>query len=311
MSTDGGADAGPEQAAGPTPDRIAAAAVQLYAASQADFVARRTELARAARQDGDPDAAKEVGALRKPSVAAWTVNHLVRVDPQIVQSLITLGEVLRSAQTRLDAGELKRLRGERDRVLRDVVRAAERHAAEAGQRLTTATLAEVHQSAVAALADPAAAAALASGTLTRALSYSGFGEVDLADAVAQTGTGVRLALIRGGRHGEPAVPGPAVDGPAPSQAQETARREGQRRLAELAVARARRDLAATSDAVAAARAGSESAREHLAEVRAELAAAEADDEARLVEVSDAVRARSAAQAAVAAAEQALATLDAP
>src|SRR5699024_2156631 len=42
---------------------------------------------------------------------------------------------------------------------------------------------------------------LASGTLTRSLSYSGFGEVDLSEAAATTSTGVVLTSIPGGRGG--------------------------------------------------------------------------------------------------------------
>ena len=53
----------------------------------------------------------------------------------------------------------------------------------------------------AALADAGAAEVALSGTLTRGLSYSGFGEVDVADAVARTSTGVVLTRIEGGARG--------------------------------------------------------------------------------------------------------------
>ena len=49
--------------------------------------------------------------------------------------------------------------------------------------------------AVAALADEGAGTAVSSGQLTRALSYSGFGEVDLSEAVARTASGAILTLV--------------------------------------------------------------------------------------------------------------------
>lgn len=291
------------------------AAGELYAAAPSDFTGRRTALVRAARQDGDRAAAREIGALRKPTVAAWAVNHLVRRDPPTIQALSRLAGELRSAQTRLDAAALKDLRAERDRVLNEVVRAAARHAEQAGERLSPATLTEVRDSAVAALASPAATAAFTSGTLTRALRYSGFGDVDVADAVARTGTGVALAVIRGGRSAEPAgAPSgvsPAEDAELQARAEDAerqARAEGARRHAELALARSRRALAAADAAVDDARAASDAARRRVESARIELAEAEAEDRARLDAVSDAVQARRAAQAQVSEAERAVAEL---
>src|SRR5690606_3619287 len=58
---------------------------------------------------------------------------------------------------------------------------------------------EVRDTGIAALADEAAQEVVGSGTMTRALAYSGFGEVDLSEAAATTSTGVVLTSIPGGR----------------------------------------------------------------------------------------------------------------
>ena len=67
------------------------------------------------------------------------------------------------------------------------------------ERLSAAAQQDVRATAIAALADERASAAVTSGQLTRALSYSGFGEVDLAEAVARTAGGAILTILPGGR----------------------------------------------------------------------------------------------------------------
>ncbi|WP_132974511.1 hypothetical protein [Ornithinimicrobium sufpigmenti] len=143
--------------------------------------------------------ATAVAALRKPSVAAAAVNALVRAEDPVVDRLREVGTRMRHAQSALDAQGLAALRGERDAVLHDWVEAARTHAPAS---LTPAVEAEVRDTAVAALADGAATDVVLSGTLTRALSYSGFGEVDVSDAVARTSTGVVLTRIEGGGGGD-------------------------------------------------------------------------------------------------------------
>lgn len=177
-------------------DEVLARAVDaLYAVDPSEFVSARTARVRQLRADGLREVAKQVGALRRPSVAAAAVNATVRADDPVVARLEDLGSRMRHAQSSLDAAALSALRGERDEVLAAWVAAAREHAG----ALTAAVEAEVRDTAVAALADAAASEVVTSGSLTRALSYSGFGEVDVADAVARTSTGVVLTRIEGGK----------------------------------------------------------------------------------------------------------------
>jgi hypothetical protein len=272
-------------------EETAGAAAQLYAVAPSAFLSTRTALARAAKASGDAAAAKEIGALRKPTVAAWAINHLFRRRPELTARLLDVGGRLRSAQTRLDAATLRDLRATRDTLLTELAGAAAEEAADAGQPLSPAVLTEIRDSVVAALASAEATEAMLSGTLTRALSYSGFGEVDLGDAVARTSTGVRLAVIQGA---------------APEREAEQVlrdRAEGHLRMATQA-------LGSAADALAAARADRGRAEDRVSALRAELAQAEAVAEQAESMLGAAVREHDTAVARRDAAEAALRDLDA-
>ena len=60
---------------------IDAAVVELYGLAPEEFVAARNQLAKAVPDRGDEAAAAAIGALRKPTIAAWLANQLVRADP--------------------------------------------------------------------------------------------------------------------------------------------------------------------------------------------------------------------------------------
>ena len=164
-------------------EALAGAIAELYALDRDQFVAARDAAAAALRKAGDKTAAAAVKKLGRPTVAAWAINQLVRANPDLTQDLAALGVRLRDAQATLDAAELKGLRPDRDDLLERAVHAAGTVAAARGQALGAAAD-EVRGTFVAALADPAAADAVTSGRLVRALSYAGFGEVELDDAVA-------------------------------------------------------------------------------------------------------------------------------
>jgi hypothetical protein len=149
---------------------------ELYALPPEDFTA-----ARAAAAKADKAAAKEITALRKPTVGAWLVNTLVRAEPELLDQLLALGPALAEAQSAGKGAELRELSDQR----RQLVSAVSDKAFEAAHREPTAGLrAEVESTLEAALADPATADAVRTGRLTRALSYAGFGGVDLEGAVA-------------------------------------------------------------------------------------------------------------------------------
>lgn len=157
---------------------------ELYAVAPEDFVATRTALATSARAAGDRQSASAIAALRKPTVAAWAINALVHERPLALEPFRDFAPRLRRAQSTLDARVMRELRGERDEVLGSVITSVEFVAERHERPLTPASIDEVRTTLVAALADEAAQAAVLSGHLVRPLTYAGFGEVDLDDAVA-------------------------------------------------------------------------------------------------------------------------------
>lgn len=284
----------------------------VYGVEPAQFVATRKEWVARLRAEGLREVAKQVGALRKPSVSAAAVNALVRAEDPVVARLADVGARMRHAQSTLDAAALTALRDDRDEVLAAWVAAAREHA---GGPLTAAVEAEVRDTAVAALADPAATEVVTSGSLTRALSYSGFGEVDLADAVVRTSTGVVLSRIEGGRvddQDEEEEPDAEEDEPDDEEAQPEVEEEepeepdvedGDEEDADTDLAALEMELDEAEKVVAAARAARRTAaQEHeSAEERAAAAAellAEAEralDQARsTLEEAEAEQARTAA-----------------
>ena len=155
----------------PAPISLDDAVRRLYDGPAADFVRVRKELAARAKSEGAADVARAITALRKPTVAAETVNHL---EDQPLGELLAVGTALRAAQTRLDTDEMKRLTSERHRLLDAVL---------ATVSVSPAVRDEVRCTLLAATADPSAEAAVASRTLVRGLRYSGWGEVDLSEGV--------------------------------------------------------------------------------------------------------------------------------
>ena len=171
---------------GPTP-AVRDAAQVLYGGSPDAFLDARKDLSARAKAGGDPAAAKAIGALRKPTVAAAVVNRYVVEEPETVDRLLDIGSRLRDAHEALDAATLRELSAERRSLVGELTTAAlDRFGPgtpSAGQRD------EVANTFDAAVADPEIAGRL--GRLTRSESWSGFGVAPL--------TGPALTLVRGGR----------------------------------------------------------------------------------------------------------------
>ncbi len=263
---------------------------RLYGASPDEFMTVRAELAATARAAGDGNAGSTIGKLRKPSLAAWAVNLVARESPGVVTDLADLGARMRVAQGRLDTATLTSLRPERDAVVAAFVEAARDVVKRAGRSLSATVEQDVRATVIAALADEVATIAVTSGQLTRALSYSGFGEVDLSEAVARTSSGAILSLVP---RRPPDLESPDTeDQPGPEPDASTRRAE-----AVAALERADQELATAAAAVDAARTRAEQTRERLDVVERQLAKAREADERALEQVTDAVRRRKAAQAA--------------
>lgn len=251
-----------------------AAADELYGLVPEKFTAARAELAAQARREQDPDARQAIEAMRKPTVAAWAVNLLVRERPDQLNQLLELAGQLRSAQRGLRGDDLRELSARRNAAVAELARDAPRLARDAGRAINDSAVRDVQATLEAAVADENAERALRTGRLTTALSYSGFGEVDISDAVAALDARPRLQVVRG-----------AASAPAPSQQPETRRRTPpatRGATPSRAAMERERKLAAGRDAVATARkhrdgllAEAEQLRRRLADIERELRPAEA------------------------------------
>lgn len=235
-------------------EQLSAAASRLYGLVPADFVAARGREAADAKAAGDPDLAAAVAGLRRPTVAAWAINLTAR-EPGALDDLVDVGTALRAAQTRLDTAALRELRARRTQVVARTTQTAVDLVAEAdpGSTVSAAVREQIETTLTAALADPGAQDAVTSGRLVTALSYAGFGEVEIDTALA-----VPLrAVPTPAAEPEPSTPPttPTID-PAAIRAAEHALEQAQQRLevAETAMAQARSRRAEARRAVDAARA---------------------------------------------------------
>ena len=203
-------------------DLLADAKAELYQADPEEFMARRQELVTRARDAGETTAAKQIGALRKPTRSAWVVNRLVRADPGVTARLAELASELR--EEGLDGARIRELGTARSRLVDELTRQAfdGLPVPPAAQREeVTATL-------DAALSDPEVAANL--GTLVRAAHWAGFG-------------------LAGGA---PPAPPPAAKTQKPAPVEPSAERERRHREKIISAERVVAEADRTADAANAA-----------------------------------------------------------
>src|SRR3954454_22799973 len=148
---------------------------ELYEVPPDDFIALRKERQDAAKAEGDKALAKDIGALPKPSAAAWVSNVLVREQREEIENLVELGQMLREAQESLAGDQLKALDVQRRQLVSALTRQARALAAERGHPVSTAVATQVEETLRAAMSDPDAGRALLTGRLTSPMSYSGMG----------------------------------------------------------------------------------------------------------------------------------------
>lgn len=154
------------------PDLLAVAD-ELYARPASEFTAARDEQAKQLKVAGETELAARVKKLKKPSVAAWVVNLLVRREPAQVDQLLNVGAALREAQQAMSAGELRELTKQRRQVTAAVTQQARRHAVAEGVKVTPAVADQIEATLTAAMVDAACGRAVRSGLLVATLQTTG------------------------------------------------------------------------------------------------------------------------------------------
>jgi hypothetical protein len=237
-------------------------AEDLYGLPLEHFIAERTALAKALRADRRRDEAAEVSARRKPSVAAWAVNQLVRTQAKTIARLFEAGDDLADAQAAAAEGKraAEQMRGamrrQRD-AIDQLVEAARGLLSQDGHPLSTQTLERVADTLRAASIDPDSREQVRSGCLTQELRFAGLGIGDLGGALAASLSSA-----------SPAAPPKRT--PTPKTTQKSR-----------ATAKARHTTSAPADAKAKAEAQAEAEAEARAQAEAEARAqAEAEAEAQ-------------------------------
>jgi hypothetical protein len=153
----------------------------LYGLPLERFVPERDDMTKALRQGGEREKAREVAALRKPSVAAWAVNQLIRTQTQPVAALFRAGDALQQTQANVLAGRggggdaLREALTEERRAVEELVAKATGLLTSQGHELTPTTLERVSETLHAAALDSEARAQLEAGCLHRELRHVGLG----------------------------------------------------------------------------------------------------------------------------------------
>ncbi len=303
-------------------DELADAVAELYQAPPEDFVSARAERVKALRDSGDKDAAKQVAALRKPTVGAWLVNLLVGDDPSLSDQVSALADQLRTAQEQLSGDDLRALGRQRQELVSGLVARARGLAKDAGRSVTGSVLdTEVESSLRAALADPDVAREVLSGQLTHATEFTGFGPAAGSSASRhdREGKATRKATDPTSDHGKRGKKaGAAAKETAADRKLAEKRARAQERLREAQEALdaaedehvlAEKDGAATAKALTAAQERRDALHAQLEEAQAaQDEAAELDEQARW-RTRRAAAALKAAQAAVTRAREAADRVD--
>lgn len=208
-------------------DALLEAADRLYGLTLPEFTPARDALAKE-HKASDKELSEQLKKLKKPSVAAWVVNLLVRRDAEQVDQVLTVGEALREAQANLDGEELRALTRQRRQLTNAITIQARHLASEAGQKVTSAVADQVEATLTAAMIDAGAADAVRTGLLLNAISATGVGELDLTSYVAVPGA----AGFQPSPLGEPEAPEPPELHVVPDpDADEKKRKAAEERLA--------------------------------------------------------------------------------
>ena len=155
---------------------------QLFELSPDEFTAARDRLAKELKAGGDEEGQAGVKALRRPTLAAWAVNQVVRRDRAGTDALLRAGDELRKIQRRalsgVSGGGLREAADHRRRAVRALLKEAEDLLGEVG-RATASTMEAIQATFEAASTDEEAGRLLQEARLSKEFPPpAGFGTVE-------------------------------------------------------------------------------------------------------------------------------------
>ncbi len=271
----------------------------LYGLPLDRFVPERAALVKALRAEKRRDEAGEVAALRKPSVAAWAVNQLIRTQTKEIEALFAAGDDLVQAQADAEtgkrAGDAMREASRRQReAVNQLLQAAEGLLSSDGHPLSQATLERVGDTLRAAAGDEEARRQVLDGCLAHELRFVGLGVGgDLTAASPRTPSKPKAPSSRA--PSKPTTPSSKAKAPAPGRSEQTDAEEAdaaQRKAEAAAQAEAERKRKA---ALKAARRAETDARRAATRAEKELAAAQTRRDEAAASLAEAERLLTAAE----------------
>jgi len=223
----------------------------LYSLPLDRFIPERGSLAKALRGEGRKDDAARVAALRKPSVAAWTVNQLIRSQARQAGALFDAGDELQRVQSALLAGRgdshaLREATQSERQAVDELVEAARGLLSSGGHEPSQATLDRVSETLHAAALDEDARSRVSAGCLERELRWAGFGARSDADPGRAERSDPGRAEQAERARAEQAARDRAEKLRSAREAEDAARRLVERTARELQTAQELRDRAAVS-----------------------------------------------------------------
>jgi DNA repair exonuclease SbcCD ATPase subunit len=164
-------------------DHLDKVADELYGLPPGDFTEARDALVKRLRADRERELANEVKSLRKPTLAAWALNQLVRNRRKDVDKLLAAGDQLRKAQEQLvangDRAGFQRAALKERELVAQLARDAASLAAEAGEGSSQGLEEKLAATLHAASLDEDTAAELAAGRVLRERQpVAGFGGLE-------------------------------------------------------------------------------------------------------------------------------------
>ena len=236
---------------------------ELLALPPEEFTAARNAAVKRLRAEGQRDVAETIKGLPRPPVSLWALNHLAREQPKLIEAFLDSAEQLREAYR--SGGDIRAATSPERDAEAAVVAAASELARGEGRKLTEPVMERLRQTVRAAAADAAVGEELRNGRLISEPEAPSIGEL-LGSMPAASAKPSKKPESRRDRDAERRALREEIAA-AESDASE---KRGEARAAADAARAAEREWQRTQKLAEKAQLRSDSAEQHLKELRQQL-----------------------------------------